>query len=303
MGSASSCGGPGHRRHDRRPWRRSPRRIDARTIGIIGSACNYGYGTIDPIAEPWPVGLERDVPPHVDGCLRLHPPSASSLGTTPPFDSASRCHQHLGGHPQVRLRSRAPPLLFRDKAYRNAQYFQLVGWSGGKYMSPSIAGSPVRWPARRHVGGDGRVRPRGLPRARAAIFSTAERMKRGDGRTRSCGSSGRRRSASASPLTRSTSTTSPTSCGTRLALQRPAVPERCHMAVTGPRPTRAGRGSSRPTSPRSVPYAVEKAATGAEALSAIYGGVAGGLTDEVADFRVGDHDRHAGHPAVLPPAP
>ena len=28
-------------------------------------------------------------------------------------------------------------LTFRDKALRNAQYFFLTGWSGGKYCSPA----------------------------------------------------------------------------------------------------------------------------------------------------------------------
>ena len=32
-------------------------------------------------------------------------------------------------------------LGFRDKAIRNAQYFFLPGWSGGKYCSPGMEGS------------------------------------------------------------------------------------------------------------------------------------------------------------------
>ena len=32
-------------------------------------------------------------------------------------------------------------VLFRDKALRNAQYFYLTDWSGGKYCSPGIEGS------------------------------------------------------------------------------------------------------------------------------------------------------------------
>ena len=35
----------------------------------MGSACNYGYGTIDPIAELSDLALERGVGLHVDGCL------------------------------------------------------------------------------------------------------------------------------------------------------------------------------------------------------------------------------------------
>ena len=74
---------------------------------------------------------------------------------------------HLGRHPQVRLRrSRARRCVaFRDKALRNAQYFFLTDWTGGKYCSPGIEGSrsggllAATWAAMvTH-------RPRGLPAA------------------------------------------------------------------------------------------------------------------------------------------
>ena len=68
--SASSCAGA--RRPEYHPGRR---RLGARTTSttrpsaIIGSACNYGYGTIDPIEELSDLALERGVGLHVDGCL------------------------------------------------------------------------------------------------------------------------------------------------------------------------------------------------------------------------------------------
>ena len=43
--------------------------IDENTIAMVGSACNYGYGTIDPIAELSDLALERGIGLHVDGCL------------------------------------------------------------------------------------------------------------------------------------------------------------------------------------------------------------------------------------------
>src|SRR5690242_1882174 len=43
--------------------------IDDNTVAIIGSAGNYGYGTIDPIAELSELALARGVGLHVDGCL------------------------------------------------------------------------------------------------------------------------------------------------------------------------------------------------------------------------------------------
>ena len=43
--------------------------IDERTVAIVGSAGNYGYGTIDPISELAELAIDRGTGMHVDGCL------------------------------------------------------------------------------------------------------------------------------------------------------------------------------------------------------------------------------------------
>src|SRR4051794_16853028 len=43
--------------------------IDENTICLVGSACNYPYGTIDPIEELGALALQNGVGLHVDGCL------------------------------------------------------------------------------------------------------------------------------------------------------------------------------------------------------------------------------------------
>jgi len=43
--------------------------IDENTVALIGSACNYGYGTIDPIGELGALALQHSIGLHVDGCL------------------------------------------------------------------------------------------------------------------------------------------------------------------------------------------------------------------------------------------
>src|SRR3954470_22523134 len=43
--------------------------IDENTIAMMGSACNYGYGTIDDIAALGSLALDRGIGLHVDGCL------------------------------------------------------------------------------------------------------------------------------------------------------------------------------------------------------------------------------------------
>ena len=63
--------------------------IDDQTIAIMGSAGNYAYGTVDPIAELAALASSRGVGMHVDGCLG---------GFILPFG------QELGlRHPRVRL--------------------------------------------------------------------------------------------------------------------------------------------------------------------------------------------------------
>ena len=62
--------------------------IDQNTVAIVGSAGNYGYGTIDPIAELAQLALDRGVGMHVDGCLGGYLlPFGEQLGLPiPPFD-------------------------------------------------------------------------------------------------------------------------------------------------------------------------------------------------------------------------
>jgi sphinganine-1-phosphate aldolase len=119
--------------------------IDSDTAAIIGSACNYGYGTIDPIAELSTLALDRGVGLHVDGCLGgFILPFGEQLGyDIAPFDfrhpgvTTISADTHKYGY-SVKGTS---ILMFRDKQLRNGQYFFLTDWSGGKYASPGIDGS------------------------------------------------------------------------------------------------------------------------------------------------------------------
>jgi sphinganine-1-phosphate aldolase len=119
--------------------------IDDTTVAMIGSACNYGYGTIDPIAEMGQLALERNIGLHVDGCLGgFILPWGEQLGyDIPPFDFrvpgvttiSADTHKYAYGFKGTSV------LLFRDQALRNGQYFYLTDWTGGKYCSPGIEGS------------------------------------------------------------------------------------------------------------------------------------------------------------------
>ena len=142
--------------------------LDDSTVALIGSACNNGYGTIDPIAELSELALLRGVGLHVDGCLGgWILPFGEQLGyDIPAFDFrlpgvttiSADTHKYGYGFKGTSL------LLFRDKAMRNDQYFFMTDWSGGKYCSPGIEGSrssgllAATWAGMATIGRDGYLR-------------------------------------------------------------------------------------------------------------------------------------------------
>jgi sphinganine-1-phosphate aldolase len=119
--------------------------IDENTVVIIGSAGNYGYGTIDPIAELAALASDRGTGMHVDGCLGgFLLPFGEELGyPIPEFDfrvpgvTSISADTHKYGYG---LKGTST-LLFRDRALRNRCYFFMADWSGGKYFSPGMEGS------------------------------------------------------------------------------------------------------------------------------------------------------------------
>ena len=119
--------------------------ITDRTALLVGSACNYGYGTIDPIGELSDLAVEHGIGLHVDGCLGgWILPWGEELGfDVPVFDfrhpgvSTISADTHKYGYGP----KGSSVLCFRDKELRKQLYFVQQEWSGGKYMSPGIAGS------------------------------------------------------------------------------------------------------------------------------------------------------------------
>jgi sphinganine-1-phosphate aldolase len=263
--------------------------IDDQTIAVMGSACNYPYGTIDPIADLGELALARGVGLHVDACLGgFILPFGQELGVDgiPLFDfrvpgvTTISADTHKYGY----ALKGSSTLLFRDKALRNGQYFFVAGWSGGKYMSPGIEGSrsggllAATWAAMVHLGREG------YRRYAEQIFATAAEMMaavRSHPELRIMGS--------------------PTFCfsftsdlfdvyhvndfmrerGWRFNGQQ--YPNAIHMAVTRPQ-TRPGVAEAFAADlAEAVAYAVERKDE-APFSAAIYGGVEGGLTDEADEF-------------------
>jgi glutamate/tyrosine decarboxylase-like PLP-dependent enzyme len=154
--------------------------IDANTVALVGSAGNYGYGTIDPIAELGAIALEHNIGLHVDGCLGgFILPFGRELGyDIAPFDfsvpgvTTISADTHKYGY----ALKGTSVLCFADEALRNSQYFYRTDWSGGKYCSPGMDGSrsggllAATWAAMVHLGRSG------YRRHADAIFSTSAAM-------------------------------------------------------------------------------------------------------------------------------
>ncbi len=154
--------------------------IDDDTVAIVGSACNYGYGTIDPIAELGELALERGAGLHVDACLGgFILPFGQELGyDIPLFDFRIPAVTSISAdtHKYGYAFKGTSTVLFRDKALRNAQYFFQTSWSGGKYCSPGIDGSrsggllAATWAAMVSLGREG------YRRYARSIFETSAAM-------------------------------------------------------------------------------------------------------------------------------
>ncbi|CAN5741467.1 pyridoxal-dependent decarboxylase [soil metagenome] len=279
--------------------------IDDQTIAIMGSACNYGYGTIDPISELSDLALEKGVGLHVDGCLGgFILPWGQELGwDIPTFDFrlpgvtsiSADTHKYGYGFKGSSV------LAFRDKALRNSQYFFLTGWTGGKYCSPGMEGSrsggalASTWAAMVTIGREGYL---GYARA---IFEAADRMKaavRSHPELRIMGNPTFCFSFTSDEFDIYHVNDAMRGKGWRFNGQQ--YPNAIHMAVTRPQTQDGVVETFEADLAEAVVYAKEHA--GESPMSAaIYGGVAGGLDDEADEFIrsvMGDMmDRHQSVPA------
>ena len=283
--------------------------VDEHTLALIGSAGNYGYGTVDPIADLGRLALERGVGLHVDGCLGgFILPFGEELGfDIPAFDfrvpgvTSISADTHKYGY----AFKGSSALLFADKEIRNAQYFHLVGWSGGKYMSPGIEGSrsggllAATWASMVSLGREG------YREYARQIFETSYRMQeivRSHQELRIMGAPSFCFSFTSEAFEIYHVADFMRPRGWRFNGQQ--YPNAIHMAVTRPQTAAGVVESFASDLAEAVAYARQQHAAGAETASgAIYGGVAGGLTSEVEDFIVMFMDAMLDNQQGLPPVP
>lgn len=262
--------------------------IDDNTVAIVGSACNYGYGTVDPITELGQLALDRGIGLHVDCCLGgFILPFGQSLGyDIPDFDfrvpgvTTISADTHKYGY----ALKGTSILMFADKAYRNSQYFFLSGWSGGKYTSPGMDGSrsagllAATWASLVSMGREG------YEKYAKAIFETSAAMQdavRSHTELRLIGSPTFLFSFTSDEFDIYLINDFMRGRGWRFNGQQ--YPNALHMAVTRPQTADGVADEFRTDLAEAVAYAIEHRDE-APFSGAVYGGVAGGLTDEADEF-------------------
>lgn len=262
--------------------------IDKDTIAIMGSACNYGYGTIDPIEELAALAVERGVGMHVDACLGgFILPFGQELGyDIPTFDfripgvTTISADTHKYGY----ALKGTSTLLFRDTAVRDSQYFYLTDWSGGKYCSPGMEGSrsggllAATWASLVSLGRDGY-----LAYAKE-IFETSAAMQKvvlSHPELRIIGKPSFLFSFTAEGFDVYHVNDHMRRKGWRFNGQQ--YPNALHMCVTRPQTKPGVVDAFAADLAEAVDYAKANADSPAES-GAIYGGVAGGMTDEADEF-------------------
>ncbi|MFW9989933.1 MAG: pyridoxal phosphate-dependent decarboxylase family protein [Candidatus Odinarchaeota archaeon] len=139
--------------------------INDNTILLIGSACDFPRGVVDPITELGIIAKDHDLGLHVDGCLGgFMLPFVKKLGyEVPDFDFSvpgvtsisADVHKYGYGAKGASL------ILYRKERIWKHQFSVYTDWSGGIYISPSMRGTrpggaiAAAWAAIKHLGMDG----------------------------------------------------------------------------------------------------------------------------------------------------
>ncbi|XP_073302957.1 sphingosine-1-phosphate lyase [Primulina huaijiensis] len=119
--------------------------INRNTILVVGSAPGFPHGIIDPIEELGELASTFGICLHVDLCLGgFVLPFARKLGyPIPPFDFSVQGVTSISV--DVHKYGLAPKgtsvVLYRNHDIRKHQFVAVTEWTGGLYVSPTIAGS------------------------------------------------------------------------------------------------------------------------------------------------------------------
>jgi len=158
--------------------------ITDRTVAVAGSAPNYPFGTIDDIPALAALAAAACIHFHVDACVggfALPWLERAGFPGIPPFDfrvpgvSTISADIHKYG-----FAARGTSLvLYRDRSLQQHAVFRLGTWTGGPYVTPTLAGSrpggaiAAAWAAVQYLGQDG------YTRLHAGLRRTTERYMAG----------------------------------------------------------------------------------------------------------------------------
>jgi glutamate/tyrosine decarboxylase-like PLP-dependent enzyme len=119
--------------------------IDADTIMLVGSAPNFPYGGIDPIAELGQLAEKRDVWLHVDACVGgyLAPFVRMNGADIAPFDFALPGVRSMSAdlHKYGYAAKGASTVFFRSAELQKFMTFDFRDWPGGRMVTPTLAGT------------------------------------------------------------------------------------------------------------------------------------------------------------------
>ncbi len=135
------------------------------TILIVGSACDFPRGVVDPITELASIAKDRGIGMHVDACLGgFMLPFVKKLGNNvPDFDfsvpgvTSISADVHKYGYGA----KGASTIMYRKERVWKHQFSVYTDWSGGIYISPTMRGTrpggPIAaaWASMKVLGNDG----------------------------------------------------------------------------------------------------------------------------------------------------
>ena len=115
--------------------------ITSNTIMIFASAPGFPQGCVDPIPALSQLALDYDIGLHVDACLGgfVLPFCADA----PLFDFRNKGVTSMSAdtHKYGYASKGTSVVLYRSRELRRSQYFAYPHWTGGMYVTPTLAGS------------------------------------------------------------------------------------------------------------------------------------------------------------------
>ncbi|MDX9998384.1 MAG: aminotransferase class V-fold PLP-dependent enzyme [Phenylobacterium sp.] len=160
---------------------------DDRTVMIVGSAPNFPYGLIDPVAELSKLAEQRDLWLHVDACVGgyLAPFVRMNGADIPPFDFEAPGVRSMSAdlHKYGYAAKGASTVFFRSQELKAFMTFDFRDWPGGRMVTPTLAGTrpggaiSAAWAVMNFLGVEGyRARQGRVVAAREAIEAGVKAM-------------------------------------------------------------------------------------------------------------------------------